>query len=90
MTEPLRLVAITAHPDDESLGFGGVLARYAAEGVETYVITATRGQSGRYRGVREGEGPGHPGAAALALLREGHKALNFFFWPTPVFGGKRV
>jgi LmbE family N-acetylglucosaminyl deacetylase len=71
MTEPLRLVAITAHPDDESLGFGGVLARYAAEGVETYVITATRGQSGRYRGVREGEGPGHPGAAALALLREG-------------------
>ena len=70
MTEPLRLVAIMAHPDDESLGVGGTLARYAAEGVETSVITATRGESGRYRGVREGEGPDHPGAAVLARIRE--------------------
>jgi LmbE family N-acetylglucosaminyl deacetylase len=27
-------MAVLAHPDDESLGFGGVLARYAAEGIE--------------------------------------------------------
>lgn len=45
---PLRLAAILAHPDDESLGIGGVLARYAAEGVETYVVTATRGEAGRF------------------------------------------
>ncbi len=70
MSDPLRLVAILAHPDDESLGVGGTLARYAAEGVETYVITATRGQSGRYRGVRQGEGADHPGAEALARIRE--------------------
>jgi LmbE family N-acetylglucosaminyl deacetylase len=37
-----------AHPDDESLGAGGVLARYAAEGIETYVLTATRGERGRF------------------------------------------
>jgi LmbE family N-acetylglucosaminyl deacetylase len=41
-------MAILAHPDDESLGMGGVLARYAREGVATYVLTATRGQRGRY------------------------------------------
>jgi LmbE family N-acetylglucosaminyl deacetylase len=41
-------MAVLAHPDDESLGMGGVLARYAQEGVETYVLTATRGQRGRF------------------------------------------
>jgi len=41
-------MAVVAHPDDESLGMGGVLARYAQEGVSTYVLTATRGQRGRY------------------------------------------
>lgn len=70
MSEPLRLLAILAHPDDESLGVGGILATYAAEGIETFVLTATRGQAGRYRGVREGEGPEHPGRAALARQRE--------------------
>ncbi|HSJ31853.1 MAG TPA: PIG-L family deacetylase [Longimicrobiales bacterium] len=48
MSAPLRLVAVLAHPDDESLGFGGTFARYAAEGVETYLVTATRGERGRY------------------------------------------
>ena len=66
---PLRLLAVLAHPDDESLGVGGVLAKYAAEGVETAVLTATFGQAGRYRGVKEGEGD-HPGREALARLRE--------------------
>lgn len=44
----LRLAVVLAHPDDESLGIGGVLARSAAEGVETYVVTATRGEAGRF------------------------------------------
>jgi LmbE family N-acetylglucosaminyl deacetylase len=34
-----------AHPDDESLD-GRVLAKYAGEGIGTYVITATCGQRG--------------------------------------------
>ena len=44
MTNHLRLMCVLAHPDDESLGNGGMLAKYAAEGVETYLITATRGE----------------------------------------------
>ena len=44
MTEPLRLLVIFAHPDDESMGMGGTLAKYASEGVETYYICASRGE----------------------------------------------
>ena len=61
-------MAILAHPDDESLGIGGTLAKYASEGVEISLVTATRGESGRYRGHRE---PGkHPGAEQLGRIRE--------------------
>lgn len=62
-------MAVFAHPDDEALGLGGVLARYAAEGVEIALLTATRGDRGRWRGQRAGEGD-HPGAEALGVLRE--------------------
>ena len=41
-------MAVLAHPDDESLGFGGTLARYSAEEVETCLVTATRGERGRF------------------------------------------
>ena len=46
----LRLLAVLAHPDDESLGVGGTLAKYAAEGIDTYLVTATRGEGGHFRG----------------------------------------
>src|SRR5262245_19118473 len=48
MANSLRLMCILAHPDDESLGMGGTLARYAKEGVETFLVTATRGERGRF------------------------------------------
>ena len=63
-----RLMAVLAHPDDESLGIGGTLAKYASEGVETFVVTATRGENGRYRGHRGDEH--HPGPQQLAEIRE--------------------
>jgi len=65
----LRLLAVLAHPDDETLGLGGLLARCASEGVATYLVTATHGQSGRYHDARPGE-PGHPGLEGLAQIRE--------------------
>lgn len=61
-------MAVLAHPDDESLGLGGSLARYAAEGIETFLVTATRGERGRYHGLRDG--PDHPGPERLAHIRE--------------------
>lgn len=65
----LRLLCVLAHPDDESLGTGGTLARYAAEGVETYVVTATRGERGRFGDTGERPPPEVVGAAREAELR---------------------
>ncbi|HKF39903.1 MAG TPA: PIG-L family deacetylase [Candidatus Acidoferrum sp.] len=64
-----RLMAVLAHPDDECLGVGGTLAKYASEGVEVFLLTATRGDNGRYHGFRPQDDQ-HPGPAALASLRE--------------------
>ena len=41
-----RLLAILAHPDDESFGPGGTLARYARRGVEVHVCIVTDGAAG--------------------------------------------
>jgi LmbE family N-acetylglucosaminyl deacetylase len=65
MPEQLRLMCVLAHPDDESLGNGGMLAKYAAEGVETYLVTATRGERG-WQGTEDD----NPGLAALGAIRE--------------------
>lgn len=40
------LLAVVAHPDDESYALGGTLARYAAEGVDVHVAVATDGAAG--------------------------------------------
>ena len=69
MATPLRLLLAAAHPDDETLGFGSVLVKYAREGVETFLLTATRGQRGRYLGHPVGS-PEHPGPEALGRIRE--------------------
>jgi LmbE family N-acetylglucosaminyl deacetylase len=65
MTEQLKLLAIFPHPDDESLGMGGTLAKYAAEGVEVYLACLTRGERG-WPGPKEA----NPGQEALGRLRE--------------------
>src|SRR3954465_12704675 len=46
MSSPLTLMAVHAHPDDESSSTGGVLARYADEGLQTVVVTCTNGELG--------------------------------------------
>src|SRR5512145_1217724 len=40
------LLAVLAHPDDETFGTGGTLAFYARRGVKVHLVCATRGESG--------------------------------------------
>ena len=80
--EPLKLLAVFAHPDDESMGMGGALAKYSAEGVDTHLICASRGERGWF-----GPEDQTPGLERLGQLREveltnavkelGMKSLHF-------------
>lgn len=56
MTKPPTILGVFAHPDDESFGPGGTLARYAAQGANVHVIIATDGIAGS---VEEGFANGH-------------------------------
>lgn len=42
---PERLVVVAAHPDDETLGAGGLIAHLGARGVEVHVVVATAGEA---------------------------------------------
>jgi LmbE family N-acetylglucosaminyl deacetylase len=46
---PPALLAVHAHPDDETITMGGTLARYSATGVRTIVVTCTTGDLGEVR-----------------------------------------
>ncbi len=41
-----RLLLVHAHPDDESIGTGATMAKYAAEGVRVTLVTCTLGEHG--------------------------------------------
>lgn len=43
---PPTLLAVLAHPDDETFRCGGMLALLARRGVRVHVLTATRGEAG--------------------------------------------
>jgi len=62
--EPLKLLAVFAHPDDESMGMGGTLAKYSAEGVDTHLVCASRGERG-WAGPEEQ----NPGLSILGKIR---------------------
>src|SRR5215212_7351073 len=82
MTEALRLLAVFAHPDDESMGMGGTLAKYSTEGVETHLVCATRGERGWF-----GPAEQNPGLSALGQLRtkELEKAVQELGMKRPYF-----
>jgi LmbE family N-acetylglucosaminyl deacetylase len=65
MLKELKLMCILGHPDDESLGTGGILAKYVSEGVKTYLLTATRGERGWFGPKEE-----YPGLEGLGRIRE--------------------
>jgi LmbE family N-acetylglucosaminyl deacetylase len=80
MTDDLTLMAVHAHPDDESSSTGGVLAAYGDQGVRTVVVTCTNGEFGDAPGgVKPGQ-DGHDEQAVaqlrLAELREACKILG--------------
>ncbi len=49
-TAERRVVAVLAHPDDETFGCGGTLARYTQGGVPVALVCGTRGEQGRNMG----------------------------------------
>ncbi|RMF50861.1 MAG: GlcNAc-PI de-N-acetylase [Anaerolineae bacterium] len=63
-TTPPVILAVLAHPDDESFGMGGTLAHYANRGAAVHLICATRGEVGEVA-------PEHlQGYQSIAELRE--------------------
>jgi LmbE family N-acetylglucosaminyl deacetylase len=67
MDRQLTLMVVHAHPDDECLSTGGILARYTEEGIRTVLVTCTNGEQG------DGEGgvkPGEPGHDDEAVARQ--------------------
>jgi len=46
MTADRRLLLVHAHPDDETIGTGATMARYAAEGAHVALVTCTLGEEG--------------------------------------------
>jgi LmbE family N-acetylglucosaminyl deacetylase len=74
MSEPspqLTLMAVLAHPDDESNSTGGTLARYSAEGVRTVLVTCTNGEFGDAPGhIKPGDDGHDPDDVARIRLGE--------------------
>ncbi|HEX8304730.1 MAG TPA: PIG-L family deacetylase [Jatrophihabitans sp.] len=66
---PLTLMAVHAHPDDEATGTGGVLAKAAAEGIRTVLVTCTDGRCGDTPGGAKPGDPGHDPDAVVELRR---------------------
>src|SRR5260370_35248278 len=76
MPEALKLMCILAHPDDESLGTGPTLVKYAREGVETHLVTATRGERGWTGNAKDYPGPDALGKRREQELRAAAEILN--------------
>lgn len=78
MNQPLTLMAVHAHPDDEASSTGGVLAKYSAEGVRTVVVTCTNGEFGDGpSGLKPGEDGHDKDGVALTRLAELRESCEF-------------
>ena len=64
------LMAVLAHPDDESLGVGGTLAKYASEGVEVFLADRDAAATAGATAATVPTIPGILARAALATIRE--------------------
>ena len=64
-----RVLGVFAHPDDETFCAGGTFARYAGQGAEIMVVSATRGQAGQIRDAAAGN------RRTIAAVREAELRL---------------
>lgn len=69
MSSRLTLMAVHAHPDDEAIGTGGVLARYGSEGIRTVLVTCTNGELGDLPGGVKPDTDGHDEERVVAMRR---------------------
>ena len=73
-------MAVHAHPDDESSSTGGILARYADEGVTTVLVTCTNGEYGdgpeHVKPGQDGHDPDQVAKIRLAELEEACRHLG--------------
>lgn len=53
--EPMRILAIGAHPDDIEAGCGGALIKYAQNGHRIFLMVMTQGEQGAARSTRKRE-----------------------------------
>jgi len=63
-------MAVHAHPDDEASSTGGVLAKYASEGIDTVVVTCTNGELGDLPGGIKPDQEGHDEAEVVRLRKD--------------------
>jgi len=84
VSRPRTLLAVHAHPDDEAISTGGILALYADRGVRTVVVTCTDGALGvgadrievaRVRRVELEQSCTHLGVSQLVMLGYGDSGM---------------
>ena len=84
----LTLLIVHAHPDDESISTGGILAKYSADGVRTVLTYCTRGEAGDI--LNPDFVPPQPGMSITDIrAKELEKALNVLDVKSAKFLGYR-
>lgn len=78
-----KILIIAAHPDDETLGCGGTIARHCAEGAEVHLLFLTDGVGSRTRAIQGATDPKqrecafHQALAILGVSKPNITALRF-------------
>jgi len=77
------VLAVFAHPDDESLACGGTLARLASEGAHVVVVCASHGERGSYEGPAKDLGLGSERAGEMRDAARALGVAEVHLWSHP-------